>query len=211
MISANLRYRNVVPWNYFAIECSNLRFDGNGDLVFLLNKIRSLIEFEKYNKNKALIDELDKMKKSTYEEWTEWNKEISNLKRKHLLWVLSKEHREEMSVLKEECSKLASTYEYADRAIEDLENSSYFDAVELTVRFKQLLSKLGFTCKSSLRNESNLYTEIYESTCSDEELFKRAKQMITKLEAQQKYANQENSLVEENYEDLNYSREEKSL
>ena len=35
MVSANLRYRNVVPWNYFAVECSSISFNGNENLVIM--------------------------------------------------------------------------------------------------------------------------------------------------------------------------------
>ena len=202
MVSANLRYRNVVPWNYFAVECSSISFNGNENLVLLLNRIANLIEYEKYDEHNKLIEELSQMRNSTYEEWLEWNKEISNLKKKHVLWMLSKEHREEMSILKEECSKLATNYENAGLAISDLENSKTFSAIELTVKFKQLLSKLGFTCKSTSCNESNLHMEIYESTCSDEELFYRAKLMYSNLKEKNKKSDTINNHAnEESYED----------
>ena len=140
MVSANLRYRNVVPWNYFAVKCSSISFNGNENLVLLLNRIANLIEYEKYDEHNKLIEELSQMRNSIYEEWLEWNKEISNLKKKHVLWMLSKEHREEISVLKEQCSKLKAEYNSMCSAIARLENDKFFEASQLTTKFKHILS-----------------------------------------------------------------------
>lgn len=68
----------------------------------------------------------------------------------------------------------------------------------MTYRFKRLLAELGFSCKSITKDETNLHKEIYESTCSDEELMKKAQAMLDKLKEQEEQNKSESSFDEEN-------------
>jgi hypothetical protein len=183
MVSAELNYRNHIPYGYFAIKTSNLNFyGGDEDLTWSLDRLRSLVEFDKYDEHNIKIEKLHKQKQANYNEWLEWQKEIKTFKKEHLLWMLSRELREEMSILKAECDKLGANDEYLSFTISQLEDSKYYEASELTIKFKTLLAELGFTCKTATRNDSNLHEEIYESTCLDEELKIRVKNMIAELE-----------------------------
>ena len=183
MVSAELSYRNHIPYGYFAIETSNLNFyGGDEDLTWSLNRLRSLVEFDKCDEHKIIIEKLHGQKQANYNEWLEWQKEIKSFKKEHLLWMLSRELREEMAILKEECDKLGANDRHLSLAISQLENNKFYEASELTIKFKQLLAELGFTCKTATRNDSNLHEEIYESTCSDEELKTRAENMVAELE-----------------------------
>lgn len=185
MVSANLSYRNHVPYGYFAFEVSNLNFYGDLDVTQVLKRLTNLIEFDKSNEHKIKIEKLREHKQSNYSEWLEWQKEIKTLKREHLLWMLSKELREKMSTLKSICNKLGANDEHLSLAITQLENNRFYEASELTLKFKKILAEIGFTCKAATRNDSNLYEEIYESTCSDEELKTRAESKIAELEKAQ--------------------------
>ena len=183
MVSAELNYRNHIPYGYFAIETSNLNFyGGDEDLTWSLARLRSLVEFDKCDEHNIKIEKLHEQKQANYNEWLEWQKEIKTFKKEHLLWMLSRELREEMSILKAECDKLGANDEYLSFTISQLEDSKYYEASELTRKFKQLLVELGFTCKAATKNDSNLHEEIYESTCSDEELKTRVENMIAQLE-----------------------------
>lgn len=190
MVSANLSYRNHIPYGYFAIKTSNLKFyGGDGDLTWSLIRLRSLVEFDKYDEHKIIIEKLHGQKQANYNEWLEWQKEIKSFKKEHLFWMLSRELREEMSILKSERDKLGANDEYLSLAISQLENNKFYEASELTIKFKQLLAELGFTCKTATRNDSNLHEEIYESTCSDEELKTRVENMIAELQKDQQGRN----------------------
>ena len=182
MVSAELSYRNHIPLRYVAMKVSHLHFHGDSELTNLLYKLRSLIEFDKYDENKIKIEKLREHKQANYNEWLELQKEIKSFKREHLLWMLSRELREEMSTLKEEFDKLGANDEHLSLAISQLDDNKFYQASELTIKFKTLLAELGFSCKTATRNNSNLHEEIYESTCSDEELKTRAQNMIAELE-----------------------------
>ena len=56
----------------------------------------------------------------------------------------------------------------------------------MTTKFKKLLAELGFECKGLTKDDSNLHEEIYESTCSDEELKTRVENRIAELEKAKK-------------------------
>ena len=59
MVSAELNYRNHIPYGYFAIETSNLNFyGGDKDLIWSLNRLISLVEFDKYDEHNIKIDSL---------------------------------------------------------------------------------------------------------------------------------------------------------
>lgn len=197
MVSAELNYRNHIPYGYFAIKTSNLNFyGGDEDLTWSLGRLRSLVQFDKYDEHNIKIEKLHEQKQANYNEWLEWQKEIKTFKKEHLLWMLSRELREEMSILKAECDKLGANDEYLSFTISQLEDSKYYEASELTRKFKQLLVELGFTCKAATKNDSNLHEEIYESTCSDEELKTRVENMIAKLEDEQ---NKTQQMLKEKY------------
>ena len=103
MILAELNYRNNVPYGYMALECSDLNFYASGELDDLLTTLTYLIEYEKHDEYEVIIEKLSEHKRVLSEEWLEWKKEIDDFKRKHLLWILSREHRQEMFILQDEC------------------------------------------------------------------------------------------------------------
>lgn len=185
MISAELSYRNYVPIGWFALEYSNLLFHGNTDLVYLLGRVRDCIQYEKSQKIEPHINKLEVEKKSIIEEYNGWKQELDQTKKKYPFWRFSKEHREEVAILIAECDQLGREYNNILYKIKFLEDDRFYSASEKTHRFKKLLSELGFLCKSTTRSESNLHEEVYESTCSDEELMKKAQAMFDKLKQQE--------------------------
>ncbi|MBQ7351300.1 MAG: hypothetical protein IJW59_00320 [Clostridia bacterium] len=182
MVSARLSYRNHRPYGYFAIETSNLHFFGDENLTYLLNKLKNLIEYDKNDESEIKIEKLSGHKQANFNEWLKWQQEIKSFKKEHLFWMLSRELREEMSILQAECDKLGANDEHLRLAIAQLEDNKMYSAVELTIKFTELLTELGFTCKTATRTESNLHEETYESTCSDDELKTRVQNMIAGLE-----------------------------
>ena len=202
MVSANLRYRNFIPWNYIAVECSNVDFYGDTNLVNLLNRLRGLIEFEKYDNNRTIISDLEEKQKVIYNEWMQWVAEVEDFKEKHPFWKLNKKYREEMLILKEECSRLENECYLLNYKIKNIESSSFFSASELTIKFKNLLANLGFTCRSTVRDDSNLVKEVYESTCSDRELLQKVENMIKKLQSKNNSGDNEIDFEDDN-EDCN--------
>lgn len=194
MISAELHYRNHVPHGYYAIECSDIDFHGNMELTNLLNNVVYEIVFEKCRKLKPLIERLEAQRSALREEYNAWKQELDKLKKKHPLWKLKRELREEVSVLTDECNKLASEHNVINSKIKTLEGDKFYTAFEKTWRYKQMLTHLGFSCKSTTRSASNLQKAVYESTCSDEELMKKAQAMLDKLKEQEKQSKIDSSV-----------------
>lgn len=186
MISAELSYRNHVPYGWFAFESSHISFYGNIKLTNLLHDVAHEIEFEKSYKLEPIIERLKVESSAIYEEYNAWKQELDTFKKKHPLWKLKRELREEMAVLTAECNRLAGEYNLIISRIKRLENNQHYETSEVTYRFKHLLAELGFSCKSATRTDGNLHKEIYESTCSDEELMKKAQAMLDKLKEQEK-------------------------
>lgn len=182
MVSANLKYRNNVPSLYYSIELCDLNFYGDMKLTNLLHRIRNLIKFERYNENKIKIEKLSNHKEHNFTKWVECKKEIKAFKREHLFWMLNRELREEMAMLKNKYNELGTRDENLSLAISQLEDSKFCEASEITTKYKRLLAELGFTCKTATRSDSNLHEEIYESTCSDEELLSRVETKLHQLE-----------------------------
>ena len=197
MISAELSYRNHVPYGWFAFESSHVSFYGNIKLTNLLHDVAHEIEFERSYKLEPIIKRLKAESSAIYEEYNTWKQELDKFKKKHPLWKLKREFREEMSVLTAECNRLASEYNLINSKVKRLENIQYYEKSEVTYRFKRLLAELGFSCKSITKDESNLHKEIYESTCSDEELMKKAQAMLDKLKEQENQNRNESSFDEE--------------
>ena len=185
MVSANLTYRNHRRYGYFEIPMSNLDFYGQSEVIGALKKIEQMLRCEKSDEHDLRMDKLREHRQANYKDWLECQKEIKAFKRAHLLWMLSHELREEMSILKSECDKLGANDERLTLAISQLDDNRFYEASELTRRYKQLLVDLGFSCKAATKNDSNLHEEIYESTCSDEQLKTRAENMIVELEKAQ--------------------------
>lgn len=186
MISAELCYRNYVPKNYHSFEVSHVRFHGNSDTIKILYDLMHIIEFDKSHEQRTKIRQLLKHKQANYTERQNWQKEIQYFKKCHLFWMLNKRLREEKAILRIECEKFDKIDEHLSQAILQLEKNKFYNASELTPKFKDTLTQLGFTCKTSTKNHSNLHTENYESTCSDEELIAKAKQLIAQLRHEQK-------------------------
>ena len=197
MVSAELSYRNHVPYGWFAFESSHVSFYGNIKLSNLLYDVAHKIEFEESYKLKPIIERLKAESSAINEEYNDWKQELDTFKKKHPLWKLKRELREEMAVLTAECNRLASEHNLINSKVKRLENNQYYETSELTYRFKDLLAELGFSCKSITKDESNLHKEIYESTCSDEELMKKAQAMLDKLREQEKQNKNESSFDEE--------------
>lgn len=206
MVSAELKYRNHVPLNYIALECSNLEFYGQSDVVCVLDEIEQMLRCEKSDEHNLRMDKLRKHRQANYKEWLDWQKEIKVFKRKHVLWMLSKELREEMQILRAECDKLGANDEHLTLAIAQLDDNRFYEASEMTKKYKDLLAKLGFACKTATRNDSGLHEEVYESTCSDEELKVRVENMIAQLE---KAKNEKQTALNDRYSqsDIITSRE----
>lgn len=196
MVVAELNFRDYVSSEYMAIEYSDLNFYANGDLDCLLEKLTKLIEFERYDENDVIIEKLKEHKRALSAEWLEWKKEIKDFKKKHLLWKLNAEHREEMSILQEEYDKLFNMVGRLNGAIRKLEDERFYEADELTRKFKRLLLELGFQIKAKTRSAGNNNEIIYESTCSDEELKEKVENMIAKLEDEQ---NKTQQMLKEKY------------
>ena len=199
MISAELSYRNYVPSNYIALEVSHLHFNGDFDITRILDNLIHLVEFDKYNEQTTKIKKLLEHKQINFDELQNWQAELKCFENSHLFWLLSKRLREERAILKAESEKLASTDKYLSTTIKQLENNEFYEASELTRKFKKILAELGFTCKASTQDDSNLHKEIYESTCSDEELIAKAEKMIAQLQQKQK---EKLSIIDKKYSKL---------
>ena len=194
MISAELSYRNHVPYGWFAFESSHISFYGNIKLTNLLHDVAHKIQYERSYKLEPIIERLKAESSAIYEEYNTWKQELDKLKKKHPLWKLKRELREEMSVLTAECNRLSSKYNLIISRIKRLENDQYYETSEVTYRFKDLLAELGFSCKSATRDVTNLHKEIYQSTCSDEELMEKAQAMLDKLKEQEKQSKIDSSV-----------------
>ena len=81
MISAELSYRNHVPYGYYAIECSDIDFHGNMELTNLLYDVAHKIEFEKSYKLEPIIERLKAESSAIYEEYNDWKQELDTFKK----------------------------------------------------------------------------------------------------------------------------------
>jgi hypothetical protein len=80
---------------------------------------------------------------------------------------------------------LSDKYFALSRAIKQLEDNDYYSAFELSYKFEKLLNELGFVCKCSNVSNGGAYREIYESTCSDEELKSIAEKKLSEFKEKQ--------------------------
>ena len=184
MITAKLGYKNFVPG--IAHKYSSLDFEGNRDIIDVLNQLYSLVKFEKSAEHDVRIEQLRKHKQSNFNEWLAWKKEIQSFRRNHLFWVMSKALREEMQIMRQECDNLGAKDNLITLAINQLDNNRDYEVEELNERFRSLLSRLGFTCKTTINHDDGLQEEIYQSTCPDDVLLLRAQKMAKGLSISQK-------------------------
>lgn len=183
---ANLSYRCQIPDDGVEHEVFHLHFHGDEELKNSLYTLRSLIEFDKTGEIKIKIDKLRERKKENYSEWVELQNQIKKFKKDHLFWMFSKDLRQKMAIFNEESNMLADTEDCIQLAISELENQRFYKTSELTPKFKRLLAELGFKRTSVTEDYSHLSEEIYESTCSDEQLKIKVQNKIAQLERSKK-------------------------
>jgi len=184
MVSAELMYRNHVPHGCHAIPTAGLRFNGTQDLMHLLNHIRYLIEFDKRDKNDKDIANLEALKHSNHLQFLKASRRLRTLKIDNLWWF-KKQVRLEVKDLKVKCDELKEILSDLSSEIEELEDDKYYSPYVLSKKFDKFLKDLGFECKRTTTDSSRLHYDLYESTCSDEELLQRALQMKDNLEQTQ--------------------------
>ena len=201
MITAKFSHRTHVPFGYIAMEFARLEFTGRQDVAKVLNDLCFEIEYKKCNEHKLRINKLSERKSKIQEELNEWQKEVESFKKEHLFWMLKKEYREELTILKNVCSELSDKYFALSRAIKQLEDNEYYSAFELSYKFEKLLNELGFVCKCSNVSNGGAYREIYESTCSDEELKSIAEKKLS--EFKEKQAKKHEEILEIDMQTLN--------
>ena len=198
MITAKFSRRTHVPFGYIAMEFARLEFTGKQDVAKLLNNLCFEIEYKKSHEYELKINKLSERKSKIQEELNEWQKEVEGFKKEHLFWMLKKEYREELNILKNECGELSAKFYDLSRAIKQLEDNKYYSAFELSYKFKKLLKELGFVCKYSNISKGGACREIYESTCSDEELKSIAEKKLSEFKEKQAKKHKE---ILERYDD----------
>lgn len=186
MVTAMLEYRSYVPSLTFALKFSSLKFSGNEEITYFLNNIQYYIEFEKNRIQNAKIECLEKVKESNNKKIEELNKELLKLKKKRLLIVLHKEEYSQAKKLKAEIQKLIGNNETINGLINGLKDDRFYSVRNLNSKYRNLLAKLNFSCKSSSYSDEKLIDkEIYEYNGDEGELESKAKAILAKLEKEQ--------------------------
>ena len=185
MISARLDYRPVRPYGYFAVEIATINFYGDSETCRMLDRLSRLIVYDKFDENNSKIEHLTQHKELNHGKLVRSREDIKSFRREHVLWMLSKAGRENMRTLRENVATLEILDDGLQSKITALDDDKFYSAYEESIKYKQLLAELGFTCKSSWCDASNLHKEVYESTCDDSLLMKKVDKMISKLEVNQ--------------------------
>ena len=106
--------------------------------------------------------------------------EMSMIKKHNPFWIFNKHLKSRMSYLKGINEDLINSHAKLSRAYSKLHAYWRSELHQRYDRYKQLLSQLGFVCKTVTRMDDSKIAEVievYESTCSDEKLLNRAQKM----------------------------------
>lgn len=181
MISAELKYRTYVPWGYIAIEYASLTFNGNLDKMRILKDLIDLIEYEKYSINKPKIKYLKEKIEINNKKVKNLIAKVEAIKKKHKLLFLNKEANLLVKEIEREKDRLYIDRNNLSAQLKKLEDDRFFDAYELKHKFKDLLAKLDFSCKSSHKIGDTANGEIYEFSGDEQQLMAKAKNMYNRL------------------------------
>ena len=183
MVSAQFEYRDYVGPYTIAIKFASLRFNGHIDNKLMLSNLVDLIEYEKYYKQKALIECWAEKKEQNNKRIQELNSQLEQLKKKYKLGVLFVAG-DKVKAIKKEIESLKGKNLTINARISALDEDNFFDVYEKKTKFRELLSYLNFSCKTSYhKSENDISVEIYESTLSDEQLYEKAKAKYDELKA----------------------------
>lgn len=200
MISATLEYRDFVGAWTIAIKFAHIKFNGNEEVAQLLNKLCDLISRERNNEQNSKINYLESKQQSNNEKIEALKNQILNLKNKYQLTIFHKEIYAKIKSMKKEIANLIMANNNIDYALNTYEYLKNKNVNKLIHKYRDLLAKLGFSCKTSYHKDNNdVDVEIYEYDGDEEKLAQKAQILIDKLNTK---LEQERRNIEEKFENF---------
>lgn len=201
MISATLEYRDFVGSLTIAVKFAHVKFNGNAEVTQLLNKLCKLIDHERNNKQNAKINCLKRKQQANNIKIEYLKQEILKLKSERVLTIFHKEIRAKIKARKNEIIELLMANNNIDHAINTHNyHKNYENVDELKNKYKDLLAKLKFSCKTSYHKDHNdIDVEIYEYRGDEKKLAQKVQILIDQLNTNLK---QEISAIEQEFASL---------
>lgn len=183
MISAELSYRDFVGQWTIAVEFAKLQFSGDKNITYLLERLSHLIEFEKYDKQKAKIKCLEEVKEQNNSKIEILEFEINSLKKKYKIIALHKEEYNKIKYYRKEIERLSLLNQNIDFKIAKLDDDLFLKVHELKSKYKSILACLGFSCKASYnKKENSISIEIYEYNGDEKLLAQKVRSAISEIQ-----------------------------
>lgn len=183
MIAAELKYRGLNTSAYITSENASINFFCDSDALRIkLGALMSAIENYQYKINKAEIECIKNIIEIHNQKIQALRDELIALKRQSGIIIFKKKAKQEAKRIRNEINAHKKQIAELNSNIEKLDQQSFPAAIVLKSKYKATLKMLGFTYKTSQNINVATNSDIYEATLTSEQLFKRAKTMLKKLE-----------------------------
>lgn len=160
MTTARLKYRNYIPYGWIAIEFCDVTFFGDNASSFEREWYK--IKYDKCDKCKSEINDLEKRRKSREEKRKSIMREIKCMKDNRQWWRFWRNDSEKE--LEKKLFEATCDIRRINSRIESIEEGMFYSTTELIRKAETFLNQSGFVLKSTSTSgsECETHTDIWK-------------------------------------------------